>query len=548
MITASVTATIANVIAPRQEYTTVVLYDVAANRQTRLMHDAQNSLNIVLGTPFRRMVDGKPVAFVQGVRFDSTGRGRVALYRIDLKSGASKVVHEAFPNTEEWLVGGDGQPAAASVFDHTTGIWTLKVKVSGGWKDAMRSEGYLDRPSTAGLGRDGRSILLFDEVDDERVLRELNADGTFGEPMSTQGGDQLLFDPDGHNLIGSRALIGDEFRYDFFSPQDQRIWRSIEVAYRGQHVQLLSWSNNRDRMIIRVDSPTEGAGIAYVDWKTKRADWIGSVYRGLKEADIAQVKPVRFKAADGLDLSGYLTLPRGREAKKLPLVVLAHGGPAARDTPTFDWWSQALASRGYAVLQVNFRGSAGFGGEFLQAGYGQWGRKMQTDLSDGVRHLAGQGIVDPARVCIVGASYGGYAALAGATLDRGVYRCAASVAGVSDLRRMVGWSKTNKGRTAQKYWIRFMGADDPNDPVLRELSPSEKVDGVMTPILLVHGRDDTVVPLEQSNIMQRALERAGNPAELVVMSGEDHWLSRGETRLRMLNAVTTFLEKNNPPS
>ena len=206
------------------------------------------------------------------------------------------------------------------------------------------------------------------------------------------------------------------------------------------------------------------------------------------------------------------------------------------------------ASRGYAVLQVNFRGSAGFGAQHLQAGYGQWGRKMQTDLSDGVRHLAGQGLIDPARVCIVGASYGGYAALAGATLDRGVYRCAASVAGVSDLRRMVGWSKTNKGRTAQKYWIRFMGADDPDDPVLRELSPAEKVEGVTTPILLVHGRDDTVVPLEQSAIMQRALEKAGNPAEMVVMNGEDHWLSRGETRLRMLNAVTMFLEKNNPPS
>lgn len=548
LITASVTATIANVIAPRQEYTTVVLYDVVANRQTRLMHDAKSSLNIVLDTPFRRMVDGKPAVFVQGVRFDSTGRGRVALYRIDLKSGSSKVVHEGFPNTEQWLVGGDGQPAAASVFDHTTGTWTLKVKVAGGWKDAMRSEGYLDRPSLAGLGRDGRSILLFDEVDDERVLRELNADGTFSEAIATKGGDQLLFDPGGHHLIGSRSLVGDEFRYDFLGPADQKVWRSIEAAYRGQHVQLLSWSNNRERILIRVDSPTEGPGIAYVDWKTKRSDWVGAIYRDLTERDLAQVKPVKFKAADGLELSGYLTLPHGREAKKLPLVVLAHGGPAARDRPTFDWWSQALASRGYAVLQVNFRGSAGFGAKFLEAGYGQWGRKMQTDLSDGVRHLAGQGIVDPARVCIVGASYGGYAALAGATLDRGVYRCAASVAGVSDLQRMVAWSKTNKGRTAQKYWIRFMGADDPNDPVLRELSPAAKADGVTTPIFLVHGRDDTVVPMEQSAIMERALKKAGNPAEMVVMSGEDHWLSRGETRLRMLNAVAIFLEKNNPPS
>jgi dipeptidyl aminopeptidase/acylaminoacyl peptidase len=202
-----------------------------------------------------------------------------------------------------------------------------------------------------------------------------------------------------------------------------------------------------------VDSATEGPGYALVDLATRKADWLGARYEKVLPEDLAKVQAVRFKAADGLDLSGYLTLPNGKPAKELPLVVLAHGGPQSRDTPAFDWWSQAIASRGYAVLQVNFRGSDGFGQSFVQAGYGQWGRKMQSDLSDGVRHLAGQGVIDPKRVCIVGASYGGYAALAGATIDTGVYRCAASVAGLSDLRRLV----EDEGVTAKRYWKRFMG-------------------------------------------------------------------------------------------
>jgi dipeptidyl aminopeptidase/acylaminoacyl peptidase len=207
-----------------------------------------------------------------------------------------------------------------------------------------------------------------------------------------------------------------------------------------------------------------------------------------------------------------------------------------------------MASRGYAVLQVNYRGSDGFGWKFLSSGFGEWGRKMQTDLSDGVRYLAGQGTIDPKRVCIVGASYGGYAALAGAALDHGVYRCAASFGGLSDLRRQVAYSRDLHGLSAQRYWTRFMGAEDLKDPVLARYSPLNHVADIDIPVLLIHGRDDTVVPLEQSQLMADALQKAGKPVDLIVQTGTDHWLSRGDTRLGMLQAVTSFLEKNNPPN
>ncbi|HLY78156.1 MAG TPA: S9 family peptidase, partial [Caulobacteraceae bacterium] len=296
-----------------------------------------------------------------------------------------------------------------------------------------------------------------------------------------------------------------------------------------------------------VEAPTEAPAIAFIDLDAKTASYVGTVYDDLKPGDAAPVRSVAYKASDGTPLGGYLTLPTGRPAKNLPLIVFPHGGPASRDAPGLDWWAQAMASRGYAVLQVNYRGSEGFGKAFLEAGYGQWGRKMQTDLSDGVRYLAAAGTIDPKRVCIVGASYGGYAALAGATLDPGVYRCAVSVAGLSDLRRFVAWTHRQHGDATQRDWDRFMGAKGPTDPRLDEISPADHVSAATPPVLLIHGKDDTVVPFEQSQIMADALKRAGKPADLVVLSHEDHWLSRGETRLQMLRATMAFVEANNPP-
>ena len=175
---------------------------------------------------------------------------------------------------------------------------------------------------------------------------------------------------------------------------------------------------------------------------------------------------------------------------------------------------------------------------------------MQSDLSDGVRWLSREGLIDPGKVCIVGASYGGYAALAGPTLDRGVYRCAVSVAGVSDLRRMVE-SEARQGRRrnneAVRYWNRFMGADGPGDRSLDARSPARLAAEADAPILLIHGRDDTVVPIEQSRLMDRALRTAGKPVEFIELDGEDHWLSRAATRQRMLVETVRFLEQQNPP-
>jgi len=343
-------------------------------------------------------------------------------------------------------------------------------------------------------------------------------------------------------IIGG-VLDRQDLEYVFFDNEMQAHWNAILRSFPHARVQLVSHSDDFSKVVVLVFGASEGYFYALFDWNSHTAKVLAPVYDGL--ATTSEVKAVSYPAADGLEIPAILTLPPGSTGQNLPLIVFPHGGPAASDTPDFNWWSQALAAQGYAVLQPNYRGST-VSEQFLEAGYGEWGRKMQTDLSDGVRYLAKQGLIDPKRVCIVGASYGGYAALAGVTLDPGVYRCAVSVSGLSDLRRFHTWSGKTHLSVTQRYWDRFMGTVDRNDPALIAISPIEHLSAVTVPVLLIHGRDDTVVPYEQSEVMLDAMQRAGKSVELVTLKHEDHWMSHSDTRLQMLEACVAFLKANNP--
>ena len=222
-----------------------------------------------------------------------------------------------------------------------------------------------------------------------------------------------------------------------------------------------------------------------------------------------------------------------------------HGGPGARDYPGFGWWPQAYASRGYAVFQPNFRGSTGYGEAFRAAGDGQWGRKMQTDISDGVAELAHEGVVDPKRACIVGGSYGGYAALAGVTVQHGLYRCAVSFAGISDIGKMYGDDTRESADSPDLTHALKLQLGDRSG--WRAVSPARLADKADAPILLIHGKDDTVVPISQSDAMEKALLAAGKPVERLTLPGGDHWLLGEDARVAMLKSSVAFVEKYNPP-
>ncbi|HXV01569.1 MAG TPA: S9 family peptidase [Caulobacteraceae bacterium] len=550
IVTTSITGYIPFVDSPRLESFMATDFDLARKTQRQLLgelsRDAGRNLTTIIGVPEIRLVDGKPFAFVAGVHFENS-EGRLAEFKVDLERDTARLEAQGLPSSQGFAIG-DAGVLAEEDYDGADGAWILRTRRGDSWAPVRRETALDSPPDLVGGGRGAATVLVKFWVDHKPVLRELDAKGAeAGDPLPMPDADRGLYDSLTGKLIGLSSLVGDDQRYLFFAPHDQAVWRGITAAYPGERVKLIDYDSAYDKWVVLVDSPTQGPAYALVDLETKAARWIGNLYAGLAAADISPVRAIAFKAKDGLELGGYLTLPRGKGERGLPLVVLAHGGPAARDEPGFDWWAQALASRGYAVLQVNYRGSGGLGWDFQAAGFGQWGRKMQTDLSDGVRYLAAKGLIDPARVCIAGASYGGYAALAGATLDAGVYRCAASISGPSDLAKMVNWDKsTESSGTAayvQRYWTRYMGPQ----ATLDQISPAKHADKVKIPILLVHGKDDTVVAYQQSQIMADALAKVGRPCEFVTLKGEDHWLSRGATRQQMLSVLIVFLEKNNPP-
>jgi len=513
-------------------------YPEAADRDLQI-------LNSVVGSPMVRHIGNDTVVFLTGIYVqDST---KLALFKLNLTTHHQTTVRLGADATRGWLVDAAGEVVAEENYFENSQRWQMKLRHNGHWFEAESQRTPIDIPDMVGFGPNGDAVLVATQDKGESVWELLSLqDGKLGPPI--EGGDNLnnaLEDPITHRMIGG-VVIDDQPKYVFFNPDLKSRWQSVENAFEGERLELISTSADMMQFLVLVDG-SRGYRYELINMNTARAMPLGDVYDGLK--DSLPTTRITYEAADGLKIPAYLTLPAGKPATRLPLIVFPHGGPASRDTAEFDWWTQAMAAQGYAVLRPNYRGSTTTQ-SFINAGYGQWGRKMQTDLSDGVRFLAKQGTIDPARVCIVGGSYGGYAALAGVTLDPGVYRCAVSVAGVSDLKRMLVWEKERENggdHISTRYWSRYMGVKGPDDPLLDEISPIKHIDRVTVPVLLIHGKDDTVVAYEQSEFMLKALQKANKPVELVTLKKEDHWLSRSETRLLMLQSSIAFLKANNPP-
>ncbi|MFT3996231.1 MAG: prolyl oligopeptidase family serine peptidase [Asticcacaulis sp.] len=524
----------------RNEQMSVNIQDMRSGKSRLLFHGVENVDPIVLGDVHAiRQANGYALT---GSAIRRKDEGSLLFYAFDVRSGQARQLDDAPLGTADWVIRPDGEPVARSFFDSARNIWSLAFRSGRFWPAVLTLPVQTEMPRLYGQGSTDDSVIAF-LPEDPRGFVEISAGA---EIRDLKGGlySRPLFHPLSQRFNGF-AHLDASTRYEFLSP-DMADLPKLAAKYLPRYrIDFVSFAENPRKAIVYGESPQDAGSYHFIDFDSGLVIPLGDTRPDLPARYVGEKLPLKYTASDGVEIEAYLTLPPGRAAKALPLIVLPHGGPEARDTLSFEWDVAAYASRGYAVLQPNFRGSAGYGRAFVEKGYGQLGRRMQTDLSDGVRFLVSQGLVDASRVAIVGYSYGGYAALAGAAFDPGIYKCAVSVAGLSDLPAFVSYisSKTfsPNGQSAL-YWKRFLG-DEAGWPAV---SPARHAAKISIPVLLVHGKDDTVVPYTQSQMMFSALKSAGKAVELQTLPGEDHWLSREPTRVQTLTSVIAFIEKHNP--
>ena len=323
----------------------------------------------------------------------------------------------------------------------------------------------------------------------------------------------------------------------------------LESFFPSSNVSITSWDQEFRRVIVSVSAGETSGTFYLLDRHSGEVTMLARSRPRIPDNWVAPVEIVHYEAQDGLELFGYLTLPPHRDARDLPAVLLPHGGPESRDTYGFDPWAQFLAARGYAVFQPQFRGSGGFGTNFAERGYTNWGEEMQTDLWDGMQVLVDRGVVDADRVCIFGWSYGGYAAFAGATITPDLYRCVIAGAGVSDIVTMMEYERGRAGGDSQLYWARNIGDWRADPQHTRDISPAQLVHNISAPMMIVHGTDDLIVPFSQAEFMARAMDEAGKPYEMVAIEDGPHQSYRMTVEnMRVLYAnLERFLFEHNPP-
>nr|WP_252730517.1 alpha/beta fold hydrolase [Colwellia sp. E2M01] len=290
----------------------------------------------------------------------------------------------------------------------------------------------------------------------------------------------------------------------------------------------------------------EGSSGKYIRYKNGKLDLLADARPNIKSEHVNPVQVVNYKARDGLNIPALLTTPLGKSLDNLPTIMLPHGGPESYDTIGFDWLAQYFASQGYLVVQPQFRGSDGFGSEHLEKGRGEWGRKMQDDLTDAINLLVKEKITDPKRVCIVGASYGGYAALAGVAFTPEIYKCAISINGVSDIPQMLKKDRRKLGKYhwVVSYWDRVISNGNLEEDHLEKISPINSVKNITAPVLLIHGEHDLVVSFDQSDDMFDEMEDEDKDVTFVELAKGTHYLSNPENRVKALEAIDKFIKKN----
>ena len=382
------------------------------------------------------------------------------------------------------------------------------------------------------IGRDKLAIVKYD-IENNKELEVI-----YEHPEVVVSG---LLSSDKRKVITGAAFVTDKRHYHFFDKQREQLQKDLEAKLPGYEVVVSHSNREEDKILVRTYSDKSRGAYYYYNLENKEFKKLADVSPWLNEDDMADMKPIEFESRDGLKIHGYLTLPRGAEPKSLPIVVNPHGGPWHRDAWGFNPEVQFLANRGYAVLQINFRGSTGYGRDFWEISFKQWGKTMQDDVTDGAMRLIKQGIADERKIAIYGGSYGGYAVLAGLAFTPDLYACGVDYVGVSNLFTFM--------KSIPPYWEPYLemiyemvGNPEKDKELMESASPVFHADKIKAPLLIAQGANDPRVAKSESDQIVEALKRKNIDVPYIVKDNEGHGFHNEENKFEFYRAMEDFLK------
>ncbi len=534
-----------------------VAVNVDGKKRRRLFDDSRRSGFQIINT-----LRNDP-NFILVAKSHFTERGGIKINRLNINNGKLKymdviphakgrgrIVRVGVDNDGEVRIAVELDPGE-NKYDFDDDITTFHYKVGGAWSKtklvSQRKDAKIER--ALGFNRDNTKYYFISNLD----MPKNDTRGVFSFDFETKNiklefrhpdvdVDGAIRGPKGE-VLGVNYSPGYPARHYFDKNDDEvKFLQSISASFRGENASVTSYTHDGTKAIVFVRSD-RNPGDFYLYNRTKGSlRYLASVLPKIKPKLMSSVEAFTMEARDGVKLYGLLTLPKDKEAKNLPLIVIPHGGPIALDRWGYNPENQLLANRGYAVVQINFRGSSGYGEDFTEMGYHQWGRKMQDDITDATLWAIKEGIADKDRICIMGGSYGGYATLQGLVREPDLYKCGIGIVGVYSLPMM--WTKgdvmeARRANYSEVYLNNIIGRDDAE---LKAYSPAFNVDKIKAPVFIIHGERDRRVPIEHAELLRKNLKKHGKTFEWLVKD-EGHGFTQVKNRNIQYKQVLAFLEK-----
>jgi dipeptidyl aminopeptidase/acylaminoacyl peptidase len=531
----------------------VFLQDVGGDENYQLFSVAATGSDLKALTPFPgcrtgildilRYIPGKEKELL--VQINKRDKQYFDPYLINIVTGQLTLMYENKRNFDSWYTDNNGMIRMATKTDgvnisylyRNTDKDTFNLLLTTSFKEAFNPQSF-DASNKqvyilSNIGRDKVALVLYDPITNKEV-KEIYANSDYDLTS--------VFYDKKNKLLASVSWTGEKQEDHFFDKEWETRNTGLKQHFSGYEVGFTGWDDEMKKGIVYNYSDRLPGKYYVYDFSSKEAVEVANPYSWINEKDMAAMKPITYTSRDGFTIHGYLTLPKGIKAEKLPVVVNPHGGPWARDGWYYNQEVQFLANRGYAVLQMNFRGSTGYGKKFWEASFKEWGKKMQDDITDGVEYLKKEGIADPKRIAIYGGSYGGYATLAGVTFTPDLYACAVDYVGVANLFTFM--------KTIPPYWKPYLDQfhEMVGDPVkdsllMAEASPVLHADKIKAPLFVAAGANDPRVNKAESDQMVNALKNRGIEVEYMVKENEGHGFLNQDNQFDFYGGMEKFLEK-----